>query len=78
MMHAVIRTDRDAFHFFGEVNAYNIQTLRYYVRWPAKDAGAVRLRLHVDAADRKALESYGLQWLSKLPGTVVEIRADSQ
>ena len=76
MLHAVIRTDVDAFHFFGEVNGYNLQTLQQHVRQTVREGGTVRLQMHIEPADRAAFHASADRWLSRLAnaGTVVEIK----
>ena len=39
MLHAVIRSGRDAMHFFAEVNGYNLQTLQQHVRQTSREDG---------------------------------------
>ena len=75
MLHAVIRTDTDAFHFFGEVSGYNLQTLQQHVRHTARESGVVRLQVKIDATDRDAFDARAGRWLSRLAdtGTVVEV-----
>ncbi|HVN83349.1 MAG TPA: hypothetical protein VMW17_00750 [Candidatus Binatia bacterium] len=75
MLHAEIRTDRDAFHFFGEVNGYNLETLRQHVRETALESGTVHLRLEIDRADASAFNGSAAGWLSRLAdrGAFIEI-----
>jgi hypothetical protein len=76
MLHAVIQSDRDAFHFIGEVSAYNLQTLRQHVRQTAKEDGAVQLWVEIDPGDVRTFERYADKWLSGLARveTVIEVR----
>jgi hypothetical protein len=75
MLHAVIRTDNDAFHFFGEVSGYNVQTLQQHVRHTVREAGAVRLQFKIDPEDQEVFRASTARWLSQLAsdGTVVEV-----
>ena len=75
MLHAVIRTDRDALHFFGEVSDYNLQTLRQYVRQSTQDCGPLNVRVEIEPSDRPAFAKLTAKWLSALVsrGTVVEV-----
>jgi hypothetical protein len=73
MLHAVIQTDNDAFHFFGEVNGYNMQTLRQHVCQTTKEVGPVRLLLRIDPNDQEAFKTLGRKWLSNVSETIVEI-----
>lgn len=75
MLHAVIRTDSDAFHFFGEVSRYNVETLRQHVQQTARESGPVRLQLKIDPSDRRAFLAATERWLSRLAdnGTLVEV-----
>lgn len=76
MLHAVIRSGRDdAFHFFGEVSGYNLQTLRDHVRQTVREDGLVHLRVEIDPADRPTFDRCTEKWLSHLTdaGAVVEV-----
>jgi hypothetical protein len=77
MLHAVIRTEHDAFHFFGEVNGYNMQTLCQHVRQSNREGCTVRLQLRIDSIDRETFETHGSKWLSSIAGTRVDIRVRS-
>jgi len=73
MLHAVIQTDNDAFHFFGEVNGYNMQTLRQHVCQTMREVGSVRLLVRIDPTDREAFKTLGRKWLSNVSETIVEV-----
>ncbi len=75
MLHAVIRSDRDALHFFGEVSGYNLQTLRQYVRESRRDSGALHVRVEIEPGDQPVFAKQTARWLSALVnrGTVVEV-----
>ncbi len=75
MLHAVIRSGNDAFHFFGEVSGYNLQTLREHVRESARDDGPVHLRVEIDSNDQKTFRRYTGKWLPHLAnaGATVEV-----
>jgi hypothetical protein len=75
MLHAEIRSGRDAFHFIGEVSGYNLQTLREHVRQTAREDGAVHLRVNIDPDDQLAFRRYTGKWLPRLAaaGTTVEV-----
>jgi hypothetical protein len=73
MLHAVIQTDSDAFHFFGEVNGYNMQTLHQHVCQTMREVGSVRLLLRIDPADQEVFKALGPKWLSNVAGTIVEV-----
>ena len=77
MLHAVIRTGQDAFHFFGEVNGYNLQTLRQHVRHGAREGGPLHLRFEIEPADEVSFARHGKRWLEALAkrGTVIEVVA---
>ena len=77
MLHALIRTDKDAFHFCGEADAYSLETLREHL--PQSGDGRVRLRFEIDRADQIAFERSTRKWLSHLLslGTVVEVKIHS-
>jgi hypothetical protein len=69
MIHAVIRSGHDAFHFFGEVSPYNIQTLRQHVRETAKESGQVHLRVEIDPEDHKEFARCTGKWLPHMAGS---------
>jgi hypothetical protein len=75
MLHAHIRTPRDAFHFIAEVNPYNLQTLRQHVRQSLREDGPLRLSVALDPADQPAFARYTARWLPQLieAGMVVEV-----
>ena len=76
MLHAVIRSSRDAIHFFAEVNGYNLQTLQQHVRQSSRNDGPVHLRVEVDPHDRAAFMRYTARWLRALSrrGTAVQVK----
>lgn len=80
MLHAVIRTDSDAFHFFGEVNGYNLQTLRQHVHQTVRESGPIRLQLKIDPKDQLSFHTAMRNWLSQLQdsGTVIEVSVRTQ
>ena len=75
MLHAVIRSGRDAMHFFAEVNGYNLQTLQQHVRQSSREGGRVHLRVEVDPHDQAAFARHSARWLRALSrrGTAVEV-----
>jgi len=75
MLHAVIRSSRDAMHFFAEVNGYNLQTLRQHVRQTNREDGPVHLRVEIDPHDQAAFVHYSTRWLRALSqrGAAVEV-----
>jgi len=75
MLHARIRTGRDAFHFIAEVNAYNLQTLRQHVRQSLRESDDLALSMRIDRADQPAFERHTARWLPALikAGTCVEL-----
>jgi hypothetical protein len=64
MMHAVIRTPTDSTHLIGHLDAYNMESLRDYVR-RRSDRGGVSLVISIDPADRPALDAHA-GWLGRL------------
>ena len=73
---AEIRSSTDTFHFFGEANGYNLQTLELHVRETARHAGTVQLRIELDPGDRKAFArqvTRRLRALSNFGTTHVEV-----
>lgn len=75
MLHAVIRSGRDALHFFGEVSPYNLQTLRDHVRQTARESDAMHLRFEIARSDRQTFAHYTERWLPALrqSGATVEV-----
>ena len=68
MLHAVIRWEHDALHFFGDVTSYNLQTLRLHVRDRARNGGVPAVRFEVDAEDRPRFVKHMSSWLAELRG----------
>ena len=75
MLHAVIRSGREALHFFGEVNPYNLQTLRDHVRQSAREDRTIQIRVEVDPKDRLTFDHLAATWLPRVQdsGAVVEV-----
>jgi hypothetical protein len=75
MLHAVIRSDRDALHFFGEVSGYNLQTLRQYVRQSVRDGGPLQVRLEIETDDQTDFVKHTQRWLPTIvdAGAMVEV-----
>ena len=75
MLHAVLRWKHDAFHFFGDISPYNVQTLRLHVRDRARDGGNVRARFEIDPEERAAFVKCAGPWLAHLRdgGNIVEL-----
>jgi hypothetical protein len=74
MLYAEIRTPRDAFHFFGEVSGYNMQTLQQHVRQSMREEGGLRLRLEIQPEDRSAFKRYTTRWLARLENAGVPVQ----
>jgi hypothetical protein len=75
MFHAVIRTDRDAFHLIADCDAYGLETLQQHVRSARKQTDDVSLRLSLDALNEPGLSQRMRRWLQRLAhaGVIVEI-----
>lgn len=73
MLYAVIRSGRDAFHFFGEVSGYNLQTLRQHVRQTLKEDADVHLRVELGADDHEPFTRHTRRWLPNLADAGVSI-----
>jgi hypothetical protein len=69
MLHAVIRSGREALHFFGEVNPYNLQTLRDHVRQSVREHQPVQVRVEIDPRDRLAFDQLASKWLLSVQGS---------
>lgn len=74
MMHARISTEHDAFHFFGEVNPYNLETLRQHVRQTMHDDGGIRLLVEIEPADQRAFNQRTARWLPRLVATGTDVQ----
>jgi hypothetical protein len=76
MMHATVRSQRGALHFIGEVNPYNLEVLRQYLRDTSREEGGVSLRIAVDADDQQAFAEQARRWLAGLGrlGVAVELQ----
>ena len=79
MMHAVIRSPKDAIHLIGHVDAYTVESLRDHVRHMARH-GAVSLAIDMDPADQEALHRHAGRWLGRLvaSGATVTVRAGAR
>jgi hypothetical protein len=75
MFHAVIRTDRDAFHLIADCDAYGLETLQQHVRSARHQTDAVSLQLSLDALNEPGLSQRMRRWLQRLAhaGVIVEI-----
>jgi hypothetical protein len=75
MLHAVIRSRHDALHFFGEVNPYNLQTLRDHARQSAREDDTLHVRFEIAGSDRQTFARYTDKWLGALQqsGASVEV-----
>ena len=73
MLHAVIQSGDQAVHFYGEVNGYNLQTLRQFVRSADADRQGVRLLLKIDSDDRSTFDFYSHRWLQRLHGSKTSV-----
>lgn len=73
MFHAVIQSDRTALHLIGEVEPYNLQTLRLYLRPTAHEPGPRRVDVTLDQEDQAVFNKHLRRWLPALTsaGTVV-------
>ncbi len=68
MLHAVIQSGEQAVHFYGEVNGYNLQTLREFVRDSDVGSPGVRLSLKIDPEDQGVFNAHSRRWLQRLSG----------
>jgi hypothetical protein len=75
MLHAVVRSERSALHFLGEVSGYNLQTLRQYVRQSRQDGDTLHVRVEIERHDQPAFIEHTERWWPALAksGTVVEV-----
>jgi hypothetical protein len=63
-MYAVIRTDHDALHFIGKLDAYNVESLREHARAMRRDRSAVVAWISIDPAERRGLGSVADRWFA--------------
>ena len=69
MLHAVIQSGEQAVHFYGEVNGYNLQALREFVRDSTHaESDGMRLLLRIDPDDRSTFDFHSRRWLQRLSG----------
>ena len=75
MLHAVIRSNRYAFHFFAEVSAGTLQTLEHHVRQARQETAGLRVHIDIDAAEHPAFTQHTRAWLPALvrSGAAVEV-----
>ena len=75
MFHAIIRTDQDAFHLIGDLDAYAWQTLQQHVRSARREHDDVRLRLALDPLSHQAMPRHMRRWVRRLidTGIIVEV-----
>ena len=52
MLHAVIRSNQCAIHFFAEVSAGTLRTLGQHVCQACRDIAGLRLRIEMEAAEQ--------------------------
>jgi hypothetical protein len=76
-MYAVIRTDHDALHFIGKLDAYNVESLREHARAMRRDRDAVEAWISIDPAERRGLGSIADRWFAgfEADGIHVELAA---
>jgi hypothetical protein len=66
MLHAVIRSDQCAFHFFAEASAGNLTILGQHVRQACRETVGLRLHIEMDAAEQSAFRQDSRGWLPTL------------
>jgi len=76
-MYAVIRSDHDALHFIGRLDAYNVESLREHARAMRRERTAVEAWISIDPAERRDLGSVADRWLAgfEADGVRVELAA---
>jgi hypothetical protein len=79
MLHAEIRSRRDALHFVGELSGYNLQTLRQHMTQVMHDSSAVRVHIQVAPSELPFFQRHACRWLPALQarGAIVEVTVDS-
>lgn len=77
MLHVRIRSPHDAFHFIGEVNPYNLQTLRHHIRQSLRENGRLTVAVQIDPSDEPVFSRYAARWLHDLGdrGTAMHVDA---
>jgi hypothetical protein len=75
MLHAVIRSNQYALHFFAEVSAGTLNTLGQHVRQACRDTAGLRLHIEMEAAEQPAFRQHTRGWLPALVqlGTPVDV-----
>ena len=78
MLHAEIRWARDAFHLFGEMDAYNLQTLRQHVLQVLGEDERVEVKIELAAEDWRLFERQTRRWIAQLQqrGAIVAVKVD--
>jgi hypothetical protein len=78
MLHAVIRTRHEAFHFFAEPDAYNLETLQQHVRGARRESGGVRLEISFDPPSGPEVVRRITRWLHRLSRIGVAVELDGR
>jgi hypothetical protein len=76
MLHATIRTSREALHFIGAVSPYSLRTLQQYMREARRDEQEVRLCVELEAADEREFSRHAQRWLGHLRRRGVQVDID--
>jgi hypothetical protein len=76
MLHATIRTSREALHFIGAVSPYSLRTLQEYMREARRGERDVRLWVELEAADEREFSRHAQRWLGHLRRRGVQVDID--
>jgi hypothetical protein len=78
MLRAVVRSGREAIHFIGDLNGYNLQTLQLHARGARRDGAAVRVEVELDDGDAALWRRYARTWLQRMrrAGVTVFVRGE--
>jgi hypothetical protein len=78
MLHAVIRTRNEAFHFFAEPDLYNLETLQQHVRGARRDSRQVKLEISFDPPSGPDIARRVNRWLHRLSRVGVSVELDGR
>lgn len=80
MLRAKIRFGDGTIHLIGDLNGYNLETLKLHARGAIGDGGFARVELEIDESDAQIWKRYVRRWLTRMDraGVPVLVRADTR
>jgi hypothetical protein len=76
MLHATIRTSREALHFIGTVSPDSVRILQQYVRDAGRDEREIRLCVDLEPADEREFARHAQRWIGHLRRRGVQVDID--